>query len=444
MNDWFEAEQRVQRAYEFYESGRWEEALEELTAALRVNPYQSEWHFYMGLTLDDMGRFEQALHCYEKALEHHQGDDKEILTHLGVDCLRLDFCERAIQYFEQLQQSDPDDELSYVHRIEAYSRLEDHDQAELMFYMACQINDASAPAHFNMAGSLMNRGLSDQAIGCLETVKEIDANHPHLNSRFGRACWMKGRLLRAHRYYLRQLRLDPGDTETMMELGMLLLEMDRPIDAAEKFRRLCELDPTHAAAHEQLGRLSLKRGRLEAAQSSFELVLRLDAARPRIHQMLAEVAMRRGRLEDTRRHLRAELALKRQVEASEKNDDRHLGRLLLDAGMAQQAVAVLGPVAQAHDQDAVCQHHLGLALLADARYREGIVACHRAVRLNRHYTIAMHNLAAAYLRLGQWHRARLWADRALRSDSGHEPTRLLRTRLAVLAVRRFFQRLLGC
>ena len=38
MNDWMDAEQRVERAHEFYESGRWEDALRELRAALEINP----------------------------------------------------------------------------------------------------------------------------------------------------------------------------------------------------------------------------------------------------------------------------------------------------------------------------------------------------------------------------------------------------------------------
>ena len=410
---------------------------------MQVNPYQSEWHFYMGLTLEDMGRFEQAMSCFEKALQHHNGDPHDILTHLGLNGLRLGRFEASIEYFEQLERLDPEDESSYVHRIEAYSQLGDHEQAEVMFYLAAQLEGDSAEAHFNMAGSLMARGLADQALGCLETVKQIDPNHPRLNARLGRATWMKGRLVQAQRHYLRQLRLDPGDTETLMDLGLLLLEMDRPADASEKFRRLCELDPTHAGAHEQLGRMALHRGRLEAAHSSLELVLRLEASRPRAHQLLAEVALRRGRHDDARRHLRAELALKRKTVASEKVDDRHLGRLLMDLGLFSEAVAVLTEVAQVHPDDAVVQHQRALALLAAGRLREGISACHRAVKLNRRYTVAMHNLATAHLRLGHLHRARCWAERALRSDGGHEPTRLLRIRLRVLAAHRWMQRRLG-
>jgi tetratricopeptide (TPR) repeat protein len=57
MNDWDDAERRVERAQELFEQRRWSEALEELRAATDINPYNAGWHFNIGLTLDEMGRF---------------------------------------------------------------------------------------------------------------------------------------------------------------------------------------------------------------------------------------------------------------------------------------------------------------------------------------------------------------------------------------------------
>ena len=54
MNDWQEAEQRVEKAQELFAQQRWVEALSELRAAISINPYNSGWHFNAGLTLDDI------------------------------------------------------------------------------------------------------------------------------------------------------------------------------------------------------------------------------------------------------------------------------------------------------------------------------------------------------------------------------------------------------
>src|SRR4051794_17486810 len=69
MNDWDDAERRVEKAQELFEQRRWQEALEELRAATSINPYNGSWFFNIGLTLDELDRYEEALDAYRQALE---------------------------------------------------------------------------------------------------------------------------------------------------------------------------------------------------------------------------------------------------------------------------------------------------------------------------------------------------------------------------------------
>ena len=67
-NDWSDAERRVERAQELFEQRKWHEALEELRAATNINPYNAAWFFNIGLTLDELGRTDEAIEAYEQAL----------------------------------------------------------------------------------------------------------------------------------------------------------------------------------------------------------------------------------------------------------------------------------------------------------------------------------------------------------------------------------------
>src|SRR4051812_41815448 len=69
MNEWFDAEQHVERAHELYQAGRWEEAESELRQALSLNPQQAEWQFNLGLTLDAAGRHREAADVFRTACE---------------------------------------------------------------------------------------------------------------------------------------------------------------------------------------------------------------------------------------------------------------------------------------------------------------------------------------------------------------------------------------
>ena len=442
MNDWFEAEQRVERAHELFESGRWEDALHELRAAVHVNPFQGEWHFNMGLALDALGRYDEAIASFTRAMEC-DGEDAEVLNNLGVDHLRLDRATEALEFFERAGRLEPSDVASYIHRIAAYAQLDDHDQAEVMFYMAQELDDAHPRAYYEMGLSLLDRSMVDRAIWCLNQVRRLDPNAGDVHARLGEAHWLKGQLERARRHYLRQLRVDGGDVQTLMELAMLLVEMDRSAEAAQKLRRVTELDPGHIEAHFELAMLAMDNHDLDAAQRQLQLVLRLDAQRPGVHQKLARIALERKRMIETRRHLRAELAIERDFAESEEADE--LAELLLDAQMPREAVRLLAAMSQSRPQDAAVLHQYALALFMDNRLEPGIRVCRQALRLDPACTAAMHNLTLAHLQLGQYRRARYWLKQVLRQgEAGDAQLRQLQTKVlwATLkqAARRIFRR----
>ena len=64
MNDWSDAERRVEKAQQFFEQRKWSDALREIRVATDINPHNASWFFNMGLILDEMGRFEEALQAY--------------------------------------------------------------------------------------------------------------------------------------------------------------------------------------------------------------------------------------------------------------------------------------------------------------------------------------------------------------------------------------------
>src|SRR5690242_3110245 len=120
MNDWNDAEERVEKAHELFEQRRWQEALDELRAAIAINPYNSSWFFNIGLTLDELQRYDEALKAYEEAVEIDP-DDVQAMNHLGVDLCRVGRYERALGTFERIEQIEPDFEPAYCNRIIAYS-----------------------------------------------------------------------------------------------------------------------------------------------------------------------------------------------------------------------------------------------------------------------------------------------------------------------------------
>lgn len=448
MNDWFDAEQHVERAHEAYEAGRWDEAETELREALSLNPSRAEWHFNLGLTLEAAGRHEDALRAFSDAHDLEPGDAHTLIA-LGINALRADKPRDAIAWLEEAQRLEPDRADSYIHRIEAFARLGEHEQAETMYYLAqqCEGGD-SALALAHLADSLMDRSLYDKAIWCLREAAHVDPHLPEVHARLAEAYAATGRHERARQLYLRELREDPGSIDTLLDLGDLLVEMGRLAEAGEKYRRVLELESDHREAHFALGELALRQGSDRDALAAFRVLLRLEPDFPGVRRRVASILLRRGDVSDARKLLRADLRLlRRQRDGAEAplahpltlDDQAALGDLLLDAKLHADALEVFRAVASERAGDGAALHCLAVAAFRAGDAETGVRASRwalettpapaPAVRL-----AALHNLALSQMHARRWKRARAWLRLAEAIDPDDHGVRRMR---AALRLRRF-------
>lgn len=97
-----------------------------------MDPYQGEWHFNLGLTLEASGRYEDAIGAFGEA-QKLSPDDPQSSYMIGVNHLPLNQPVGRIKWLEKTVKLDPAHVDANVHRIEAYARMGQHEQAELVF-----------------------------------------------------------------------------------------------------------------------------------------------------------------------------------------------------------------------------------------------------------------------------------------------------------------------
>ncbi len=436
MSEWQEAEQRVQRAHELYEKGRWEEALTELRAAIAINPNNSAWYFNLGLTLDMMERFEEAVAAYDKALEIDP-QDLEILNSAGADCIRLARYQQAIAHFESIEKLDPSFEAAYCPRILAYSELGDHQRAEEIFYLARQYKEKCPACFYNMGASLLARGQYDRALWCWQQVLDAEPDYPQIHARMADAHWAKGQLQEARRHLLEELRSDPGNVDTLLDLGELLMELGPPEAAAEKFRQVLDLEPEECTAHFHLGSLAQADGDYPLALERFRYVLRHDSQFVGAHVKMARIHWQLKNRTEALYHANCELAQSDYDEATLMD----LGALFMDMQVYDGAETTFRRVLGMDGQHVDACHGLAVAMLFSGRVDEGIAQCRATLRLQPKYMLAMSNLALAYVERGDLARAGYWLGEALDIAPDDPQLRHLSKRLRVLSVWHFLRRL---
>lgn len=439
MSDWFEAEQRAERAQKLCESHRWAEALAEIDAALAVNPDQAIWQAQRGFVLEELGRWEEAAESYGASLVVEPGDREVMLAQSSV-LLRLERFTQALAVLDEIARLFPDCEPAYCQRIQAYTELGRHDRAEEMFYLAQQINDSCPHCFYAIGVSLAARGRRDKAIFCWKRVLEIEPDYYGVNLRIAEAYRAVRNYDQAREYLLREVRGDPGNTELLFDLAELTLESGQAASAAAKFSQIIELDPTHYESHFALGKVWLDLGQPKRAVGSFLTVTKLasnDPGLPGFHRKYGEAMLALGKFRDARRRLR------RATE--EDPTDPTVAMLLADCLLAEEKPATASDwyrrVLALDANNAFAYHKLGMCQFKQGRHDAGLTHCLRAVELKPDYMAAMHNAIVAQLHLARWKDARAMLRRAVAIDPTYAPTRAIGKRLWRYRMGRFVRKI---
>ncbi len=188
---------------------------------------------------------------------------------------------------------------------------------------------------------------------------------------------------------------DPGDAESCVELGRLLLSANRPAEAETLLSMAVRRAPGHAGAHRDLAVLLQSRGQAEAALEHFREAIRLDPADPAANFHLGSLHGELGQWKAAAAHLEtarkgsdspaiannlanALVNLRRPVDARlaieralERNPDFALGWVTLGTTFSQlkqreraaaafsRALEIQPDFAEAKLNLAICKHSLG-------------------------------------------------------------------------------------
>ncbi len=441
MNDWLEAEQRIERAQQLSESQRWEEALAEIDVALSINPNNAMWHAHRGYILEELDRFEEAAQAYGAALELEPGD-RDVAVALGVNLARLGRFSRALEIFGELAKVYPGFEPAYCHRIGIYAELGQHDKAEEMFYLAQELDETSPHSFFHMGVSLAARERFDRAIYCWQRVLELSPEYIGVNRLIAQAYRAQGRLDLAKEYYLREVRDDPGNTDLMYELAELTVEAGELAMAAAKFAQIVELDPEHVESHFALGKIWLLRDQPGKALACFEAIQSITPGEgdlPQFEAKLGEALVQLGRFAEARKQL--DIA----VEKDPGTTDTHLllGNCLLAMDKLGEAGDVFRRVLASDAENAVAHHRLGICLIRQGRHAAGLDHFLHAIRARPDFGPAMYMAVLAHLHLAQWREARSMLRRAMRRYPENADLRQLGKRVWRYRLRHSLHRVFG-
>ena len=123
----------------YFQSGKYEQAIGELSNAIHLNTADADAYSYRGLAYANLGQHRRAIQDFDKFMELNSGN-KLAYINRGVIYGKLGQPEMAIQDFEKAIEIDPAYSFAYSNRSFAYSELGQHAKAEADKVKACSLN----------------------------------------------------------------------------------------------------------------------------------------------------------------------------------------------------------------------------------------------------------------------------------------------------------------
>jgi tetratricopeptide (TPR) repeat protein len=233
-------------------SGRWEYALDEYDLALALSPdFEHAW-FNKGNLLRGVGRYEEAILCYEHAPGLFQSwcNQGQALRALGRH-------DAALASYEKALRLKPEDQITWLNRGVALSSLKRNQEALVSYERALALDEHYADAWVNKAGLLGQMQQYDEAFECFDRGLRLNPSDFLGWLSKGRVLSDQERWREAAFCYEKALTLNGRLEQAWLEKGVCLGNLQRHGEALQCFSTVLTLNPENREAWYNKGVVSV-------------------------------------------------------------------------------------------------------------------------------------------------------------------------------------------
>ena len=259
-----------------YQSGRADVALDLARRAVQARPGDAEAHRRLGGLLFEAGQVGEAAASYAAALERNKYLF-EAWFDLGICHEVSDRLQQALDCFQRAVELDNGSALAHCGIGRAKWRLGDRAGARAAFETAFSAEPDSIPAMVNLANALREDGEGEHAIPLYRRVLEREGPSYEVLNNLAVALSEAGQHQEALDTCRSALALSPNDALLHNTLGLIWLRVGRLRDAIPAFRRSLELAPDSHACRCNLALALYEDGALAQAR---EMLLQVVAEAP--------------------------------------------------------------------------------------------------------------------------------------------------------------------
>jgi tetratricopeptide (TPR) repeat protein len=229
----------------------------------------AEFSDTLGKVLAALGRYDEALACFQEALALRPGI---ALTHqrIGTALCALGRASEAAPHFEAALRLSPGDTAAHVNMGIVF--LDRRMPAEAMEYFrkALDLDPGCAEAWCNMGRAEGQLGRNEEAATCLEKALALAPRLTAAHENLGCVRHRQNRLEEAIACYRKVLALQTGNVQVHSNLGNIFKEQMRLAEAVACYERAIEIQPDFCEALWNRALVRFLAGEMELGWSEYE------------------------------------------------------------------------------------------------------------------------------------------------------------------------------
>ncbi|SDN80224.1 glycosyltransferase family 41 protein [Polaromonas sp. JS666] len=315
-----------------------------------------------GMKLEQQGRPEEALLCYDTAVKLMP---ELARAHFNRGTILLDRgdAQQALEAFTQAVRYKPESAGAHFNLGAAYTRLDQHEAAVSAYREALALKPGFAEAEMALGAAFEELGQDEAAVASYRRALEIDPVYTEVHDKLVKVLSRSERFDEVAETYRQMLETDPHNAGWLNNLGAVQRKLGRFKDSAASFRQAVAVDPEDALAHNNLGATLRTLGQLTQAVDSYRQALEI---RPDF------------------------------IEAH-----HNLGNLLADLGQADSAVESYRQALEINPDFAESLTAMGAVFQTQGQFDEAVECHRRALAIKPDYAQAHSNLGNTLQDIGQ-------------------------------------------
>jgi len=401
-----------------HQARKFEEAEHYYLAVLAVSPNHAEANHNLGVLRVELGRWNEALPFFQRAIEANPNKEQYWMSYVGVLSVnnRLKVAQNIIRSAKKsglpqdfinklqtiLRSNQPkgnarDPESAVKELIELYNRGNLKEVVE-----RAQALTKQYPRVFviwNILGAASGQvGKLDQAASAFKKAVSLSPKDAEVINNMGNILNLQGKLDEAVQAYKKAIALKPNYPQAYYNLGNTLKKQDKTNEAIEAYKKAIALKPNYPDAYNNLGVAFKTAGDLAQAISSYKKVISLKPGDAYALNNLGNALNDQGNLDEAMEAYKKAIVLKPDYAEAFTN----LGTALEKKERRFEAIEAYKKAIALKPDYANAYYNLGIAFSGEDRQKEAITAWQTAISLSPGDALAHASMLFEQAKICDW------------------------------------------